>query len=348
MVSCALVAAALCGCGMSGIKSEKRQDSPDKVDLFSDQAPFDRPSDCRAHIRKAICLVASQESGGLPDNSKPRECLAGGEQYAATFEQLYDSFPRALQQMFCSLQKIHVEKSFYATAYAKTLWIKNPEKGTWATNGGILGIRQSVLDSSIDLAKWASWKEQLPFGGASESYALTENLPTVKTHSQGASNDLLYFVVAHEFGHFFDSANDANAHRCEGDGEQKKCSFLPDTWAAISWEAPLIPKSGHDFPNRDRVCFYDCKQPKIDASLMPTMYNDLATSPFLTMYGATSPYEEFADTYAYVMLSEAFDSSFKFAVPGTESYDVMKKLYSTGYLEKVSFIKNLMRDPYYP
>lgn len=60
--------------------------------------PFgERPTDCRAHIAAAICLVDPDGDGTkFPDNDTLRPCLDGGQQYVAAFEQLYDAFAQNL------------------------------------------------------------------------------------------------------------------------------------------------------------------------------------------------------------------------------------------------------------
>ena len=346
-----VVASAMPGCGAwRELKEQKKHDSDDKVNTYSTQAPFARPTDCRAQIAKAMCLVDIQgDDTKFPDNSKPRPCLDGGQRYTAAFEQLYDSFPASLQKMFCSLQRINVEKTFDATAYADTIWVKNDATGEWHTNGGVLGIRQTLLDAQLDLSKWASWKEELSFGGVKESYSLTENLPVVETQSPNGANDILYFIIAHEFGHFFDAASGANdVASCAGEGKDRVCKFKDRTWGAISWQDTKTVKAVSDFTDRNKFCFYRCEGHYIPADAAPVLYAALEKSPFLSAYASTNPYEEFADSFAYTTMNENLHSSFRFLPPGGPKYDVMAKLGSPAFAAKAQFIKSLQNDLYYP
>lgn len=125
--------------------------------------PFaDSQESCREHIRKVMCLADPAPNGGV---GQDRPCLPGGDAYAVFFETLYDHYPLSLQKMFCSLKVIYVEKEFSGTAYAGT--IKDP---SGKIVGAQMGIRKSVLDSQLNLSAWASWKEQLSFGGKTDSY----------------------------------------------------------------------------------------------------------------------------------------------------------------------------------
>ena len=78
--------------------------------------------------------------------------------------------------MFCSLKHIYIEKKFYGTAYAFGTYDQDKKM-----DGAELGIRQSVLDQNLKLTNWASWKEQLSFGGVTDSYTVTPYLPRIET-----------------------------------------------------------------------------------------------------------------------------------------------------------------------
>jgi len=61
-----------------------------------------QPTDCREHIETVVCLVDPLDPSSIPSDDE-RPCLLGSEQYAEPFQKLYDNYPNALQQMFCSL-----------------------------------------------------------------------------------------------------------------------------------------------------------------------------------------------------------------------------------------------------
>ncbi|MGE3756271.1 MAG: hypothetical protein AB7H97_00865 [Pseudobdellovibrionaceae bacterium] len=188
--------------------------------------------DCKENIRKVVCLVDPVQDEKIPVN---RICLEGSANYAHFFEEIHDVFPSAMQKMFCSLKKIYIEKQFFGTAYAGEL---RNEQGEYL--GAAMGIRKSVLDESLNLHQWASWKEQLSFGGIADSYATTENLPFALTQNQRPDvNDFLYFVIAHEFGHFLDFANGVNRRvNCpqpQPGQPWPECEFAEGTWGLLSW-----------------------------------------------------------------------------------------------------------------
>ena len=137
--------------------------------------------DCRANISKTICIVEPATTGQQPMD---RQCLDGGNSYSVFFEKIYDNYPPSLQKMFCSVKRIFIEKSFSGTAYAGAIYNSQGQP-----TGAIMGIRQSVLDQNLDLQTWASWKEQLSFGGTTNSFDPVDNLPRIETSSTSKVSD---------------------------------------------------------------------------------------------------------------------------------------------------------------
>ena len=171
--------------------------------------------DCRANIAKVICLVnPTGEQEKIPE----RRCLPSGEAYVNHFESLFDNYPPGLQRMFCSLKHIYIENEFFGTAYAGLITGPDGKK-----QGAMIGIRRAVLDERLDFTTWASWKEQLSFGGISGNYRAVPDLPVVHAKTYSRTNDFLYFVISHEFGHLFDFANDLNkTAKCkEANGDEE-------------------------------------------------------------------------------------------------------------------------------
>lgn len=296
----------------------------------ADYASREKVEDCYAHIEEVMCLVK--------DNTTKDECLPGGEAYAAPFQELYKNYPPALQKMFCSLDNIYVLETFYATAYAAN---NVDEQGRVV--GANMGIRKSVLDENLSLSKWASWKEQLNFGGDVTGYKSAKTLPRHTTSAAPGKrevNDFLYFVVAHEFGHMFDFANAINRIDAACTGES--CPFEVDTWGDFSWETPNMAKADQDFENRNGLCFYTCKSNPLSASSVPSVYRGLHRSNFVSTYAASNPYDDFADSLGYVALLDYLQSEYYLDTNSGARYDIMAKLRSKRFAEKRQYIYDFL------
>jgi hypothetical protein len=290
--------------------------------------------DCRSELKEKICLVQASEVPG-----EDRECENGGEGYLDIFEKLYDAYPPLLKNVFCSLDIIYIEKGFDGTAYAGS----NPE----ATKV-ILGIRQSVLDEKMSLARWATWKEQLSFGGSPLDYSVRDDLPVVSSKPDFEINDFLYFLVAHEFGHILDFSLKLNDTLDCPEGSDAnpdpECLMKPGSWGAISWENNKRPKPQNDFLNREGLCFYWCGNNPLYLLTVQPIYEALYhRTDFISLYSTTQPWDDFADSLAYVLTSENLGSTYVIDSCQGSALDMVAKLKSPLFKKKYEFIQKVLR-----
>lgn len=323
------------------------------IDTLSDETPkfllnsaLEKkiPINCREHIKTVMCLVDPIKNpedptkpGDLPLN---RPCLSGSEKYAIYFEELYDNYPLALQKMFCSLKVIYIEKEFFGTAYAGLI---KDEKG--ATLGAQVGIRKSVLDENLNLTNWATWKEQLSFGGTKTSYNPTLTFPRIISSSNTpALNDLLYFVITHEFGHIFDFANNLNkTTSCINEGTDKEeCQMDENSWGGISWISSKKVKPLNEFAHRTELCFYWCDGKNLDPALAPQIYPNLYNTDFISIYATTQPWDDFADSLAYFMMNQNLNTKYQIETSNSLNFDIMTKLKSQIWFNKYNYIENFI------
>ena len=302
--------------------------SDDIVVLEGAQAISPRPisdfmdEDCKAKIKDSVCVV---EPGG----SAERECLPESVNYVPLFERIHDRIPVALQKMFCRVSRIFVEKELKSTAYASP----------WSL---AIGIRKSLLDEKLTFAHWASWKEQLTFGGKLDSYHTDENLPTFV--SNGTHEDFVTNVMIHEFGHLFDFANDLN----QTSGAEMKSG----TWGALSWKNLMMPLAQFDFSDRVGVCFYDCEDHPLPKQKVQKVYEDLyAQTNFLNTYTSRNAREDFADTFAF-HFSFDLDPALSYVLETRQgkTFDFKAEMASSRLSKKVSYIEAFVNqsDLLYP
>lgn len=140
---------------------------------------------------------------------------------------------------------------------------------------------------------WATHKENLPFlaEGTHGRIALDVAIAAAGDDTRAGA---LQFLLLHEFGHVLTADAD----------------FLPRWWEAVpdapfpfldlSWEAtPLggfAPHPQRDFELRGAVDFYG--QNKLPNDAILAAYSGLEGSDFASLYGATNPYDDFAECFA--------------------------------------------------
>lgn len=166
-----------------------------------------------------------------------------------------------------------------------------------ADNGSLLGC---IVLLDVDLLaahggnSWATWKDNLPFH-AGPGFSITTAIAQADTDSR---IDALQFLLLHEFGHVVTAGGD----------------FLPRWWEPLtrmpvpgaypfldlSWQTTaqgrFVPRAGLDFDLRDSVDFYGAN--KLDSESLVAAYAGLEMSNFPSLYGATNPYDDFAECFA--------------------------------------------------
>jgi len=167
--------------------------------------------------------------------------------------------------------------------------------------GRILGC---VVLLDLDLLEthtansWASWKENLPFAtGAGFSLDATIAAPGQDTRANA-----LQFLLLHEFGHVLTADGDFLPRWWEplsSSVSDKRFSYLDLSWI-VSPFGSFLPRA--DFELRGVVDFYGNNQLFADAIV--TAYSGLECSDFPSLYGATNPYDDFAECFASYVHSE--------------------------------------------
>lgn len=106
--------------------------------------------------------------------------------------------------MYCHLDKLWIEKSFPATAYASPL-VDSKMKMI----SGAVGVRQELVETHLSFDDWISWKEETTFGGSLDMNS--NRLGLINYYSNLNTKEFGFdYVVNHEFGHLFDFANNLN------------------------------------------------------------------------------------------------------------------------------------------
>ncbi|WP_413943814.1 hypothetical protein [Bdellovibrio sp. HCB-162] len=282
---------------------------------------------CRDRIRQIMCLVKSTQN---PVGT--RQCLPGSESFADPVEKIYDILPEKVQKAFCGLDVIYVEEDMEALAYAGIVR-QDPTKGVV---GSFMGIRKILLEQAYDATSVFGWKEQKAFGIKAPPFVHMPEGPRVEVALPGSLSALQY-VMIHEFGHIIDFSNKANDFVCPagetckletGDmAEYQKLVPVPNSWSALSWKNAVTPKDNYHFPLWDNLCFYGCNK-SLSVADVEQFYRELAPTNFVTTYAAVSPFEDFAESFTFHVLSLQGDWSYQIQTPQT-AYSLDQKWKNT-------------------
>jgi hypothetical protein len=155
-----------------------------------------------------------------------------------------------------------------------------------------------VLDPSV-LARrkaneWATWKERSPFrdDGADRLDA------TIETGARDDRMHAIQYILLHEFGHVLSVGEHFHPSWSippSQVGPTGAFPFFELSWK-VSSEGRYVSRFDGQFPERSRVVYYF--GPKPDGREMAATYGHLERTNFPTLYAATHPGDDFAESFA--------------------------------------------------
>jgi hypothetical protein len=156
-----------------------------------------------------------------------------------------------------------------------------------------------VLDAGVLAGRtaneWATWKESSPF--ASEpGWQLQAR---IEPDAQDSRRNAIQYILLHELGHVL--AIGGNAHPPWSIAPKDAGPVEAYPFFNLSWQ---VDRAGNRyaslfdgaFPLRKEVAYYF--GPKLRASQMEAAYTQLAATNFPTLYAATRPGDDFAESFA--------------------------------------------------
>jgi len=143
---------------------------------------------------------------------------------------------------------------------------------------------------------WASWKDNLPFHG-DNGFSVTTAIAEPDQDSRAGA---LQFLLLHEFGHVLSAGGEFLPRWWEA-APQAPFAFLDLSWTRNP-AGRFVARPECDFDLRGVVDFYGAN--KLGSDAVVTAYAGLELSDFASLYGATNPYDDFAECFATYVHSE--------------------------------------------
>lgn len=143
--------------------------------------------------------------------------------------------------------------------------------------------------------EWATWKESSPF--ALDSTITLQ--ATIETKKNDSRKNALQYILLHEFGHIFSIQNPTtplwgkNWLETEITSEMQ---FFNESWQVNSGK--LSSLFDLQWPDRSLVSYYAPDSKKLPAQAAIETYQQIAKTNFPTLYAATNPFDDFADSFA--------------------------------------------------
>jgi len=284
----------------------------------------DKPFDCEQRISRAVCLSKPIRNVFRSKRILDRVCAGEGTKYVRKITEFYRLLPPVLQREMCSLDRIFIEKEFWASGYA------HPRLS-------VIGIHERFLEKRVSLSDWATWKERRAFAIDQIDEQIANgspiNLPIVKATSPGRVLPAAFYIVAHELAHRIDLSmgiTKAGAGRFaklswQGYGQHVRSTTLPDYWRT--------------------PCFYMCRKKKIHLANATMVYKDLLGSSFVSLYATSGPTEDFAETVVYAILSRWQGVNLEIKLGRSRVLDLTSIRRNAILRRKLDFVEAILSNP---
>ncbi len=276
--------------------------------------------DCQRHIARIVCLVDPVEKVLSRSDLLSRPCLPEGRAYVQEMQEIYSLLPDPVNRAMCGLNRIFIEKKFWASGYAHQ-----------RTHS--IGIQQQLFEEKQTLSTWLTWKERLSFQSPGTDNSGID-LPTIRAEAPGAAGRATYYIVAHELAHLIDLANRISDIR-QGD------------FSRLSWTVRRRYLRNLTLPSDwERPCFYFCRGSKIEAARLPEIYQALQKSAYINLYATRNPSEDFAETLTFYLLTQVPEFRYELSL-GDQIITRMNSFWQPKRLqEKLSYVDLLLKRPY--
>lgn len=174
--------------------------------------------------------------------------------------------------------------------------------------GGRLGV--IVLDPTVLMAykanAWATWKDNTPFRRDPEWHLVERIEDDARDDDIGA----IQYILLHEIAHVLSIGSNAHPSWTRSPSEAGPASAFP--FFSLSWRVKgdaYVSTFDPVFPQRKDVAYYFGA--KLDGDQMKATYDALEKTAFPTLYAATHPGDDFAESLAnyvhVVMMKKPFE-----------------------------------------
>lgn len=277
------------------IKAAHRDHAVNRIAFW--QAQLDKPFAQRigpAPPELADYLRLDNILNGFPERPTPADIPADFRRdLDAAIAELPQSVKQALDGLLVGVYLVH---HLGSTGFTETV---NDANGEPVAAYVVLDLDALALRNAN---QWATWKENTPFRADNE----TTLQATIETADNDNRKNAIQYILLHEFGHVFSVAHPFHPSWWVEDLATVDLSAYP--FAALSWhidkqQNKFVSDFEQRFPLRKQVVYY--LTPKLDAQQMVDVYDQLEQTSFATLYAATNPYDDFAESfvnYVHVVL----------------------------------------------
>jgi hypothetical protein len=224
-------------------------------------------------------------ANGYPQQPRTAQVSAG---FLAEVKAAFADLPREVQLLFVDrLAGIALVDDLGGTGYTDTIVDASGHEVA-----GYIVLDAGVLQR-LSANEWATWKESSPFI-ADPAWKLEAR---IEEDAQDNRRNAIQYILLHELGHVLSIGSNVHppwTKQPKDGGPDDAYPFFHLSWRTESnaW----VPQGGADFAlRRDVVYYFGAKLP---AARMAETYAQLQKTNFATLYAASRPGDDFAESFA--------------------------------------------------
>jgi hypothetical protein len=173
-----------------------------------------------------------------------------------------------------------------------------------------------ILDIDVLSARkaneWATWKERTPF----KPNKNTTLMATIETPENDNRKNAIQYILLHEIGHVLSVGRTIHPPWWE---DFKADNLSQYHFASLSWQfskssGKFVTIYDKNFKLRPRVVYY--LGAKLNADQAEKVYTQLEATNFPTLYAATNPFDDFAESFVTYVHTVMMKKPFEVAIQG--------------------------------
>ncbi len=240
----------------------------------------------RAPAELVDYLILDNRFHGFVETPEPVDISPG---FDADLKAALEELPAVVRRLMePKLAGIFVVRNLGGTGYLEAVL---DERETPVA--GFIVLDENVLTRTANA--WFTWRENTPFR-PDPGYRLEGR---IENRADDNRKNAIQIILLHEIGHLLSVGERfhpfwfAGPQAAEREGEYP---FLDLSWTVAPGGKEFVSRYEREFPYRKDVVFYG--KPRLDGAAVQEVYRTLEATNFATLYGATNPYDDFAEAFA--------------------------------------------------
>jgi len=231
-------------------------------------------------------LTLDNRLNGYPESPEPVDLSPG---FAADLKAALEAMPTAVRiLMEPKLAGIFIVRNLGGTGYMEAVL---DDRGV--PTAGFIVLDEAVLKRTANA--WFTWRENTPFR-PDPPFRIDG---VIEAPAGDNRKNAIQFILLHEIGHLLSVGERFHPSWFAGPSAVRKAGdypFLDLSWTVAPGGKAFVSRFEESFPQRKQVVFYGT--PRLGGAEIGEVYRRLGKTNFVTLYGATNPYDDFAESFA--------------------------------------------------